>query len=123
MIDIRFTRRTINIEALDRTLRDVLQERVIGVSAGASGIVIHLDDSASDAEIDTVGSILDAHDPALLSERQQCEQNRRDQLENDRNTNETPIDLDDFLTQPQIVRELARRLAWIEREIRALRDL
>ena len=123
MIDLPIERTEINSDALDAELRSALAEKVIGISANGQIVVVHLDDSATEADLIQAESLVLAHDPAQLTPRQQTIQTRRDQLELDRDANITPLNLDDYLLQLPLIRRLAQKIAWLEREIRDIRDL
>ncbi|MEQ8673205.1 MAG: hypothetical protein RLP44_28040 [Aggregatilineales bacterium] len=123
MIDLIIARQTINSDALDAELRSALAEKVLGISSNGANVTVHLDDTATEADLLQAESLVIAHDPAQLTPRQQRIETRRDQLDTDRDANTVPLNLDDYLLQLPLIRRLAQKIAWLEREIRDLRDL
>lgn len=123
MIDVIITQAEINSDGLDAELRSALAEKMIGVSANGETVTVHLEDRATQADQLQVAAIVTAHNAAQLTPRQQEIETRRDQLELDRVANVVPLNVDDYLLQLPIIRNLAQKIAWLEREIRDLRDL
>ncbi len=123
MIDVNIERAEINSDGLDAELRSSLAEKIIGVSANGQMVIVHLDDSATQADQLQVAGIVTAHNAAQLTPHQQEIETRQIQLELDRDANTTPLNVDDYLTQLPVIRRLAQKIAWLEREIRDIRDL
>lgn len=110
----------VNVEALDAALRAALGAAVIGVSAAADGARIHLRAETGPDAAAQARSIAVKHDPQALSQRQQAEHARREQLSAARrDAADSPLDPDAFADAR--VRALARRVLWLALEIEALR--
>lgn len=110
----------VNVEALDAALRAALGATVIGVSAAADGVRIHLRAETGPDAAAQARSIAVKHDPQALSQRQQAERARREQLAAARReADDSPLDPDAFADAR--VRALARRVVWLALEIEALR--
>ena len=119
----RISGASVNIEALNIALRATLAEKLRGISTGPGGVVVHLDDSATLADVDSAESIATSHDPATRTPRQQRIRARRDALANARDRFRDALNLDDYQGEAQVIRRLAERLIWLETELRDLRDL
>lgn len=110
----------VNVEALDAALRAALGATVIGVSAAADGVRIHLRAETGPDAAAQARSIAVKHDPQALSQRQQAERARGEQLAAARReADDSPLDPDAFADAR--VRALARRVVWLALEIEALR--
>ncbi len=110
----------VNVEALDAALRAALGAAVIGVSAAADGVRIHLRAETGPDAAAQARSIAVKHDPQALSQRQQAERARGEQLAAARReADDSPLDPDAFADAR--VRALARRVVWLALEIEALR--
>ncbi len=110
----------VNVEALDAALRAALGGAVVGVSAAADGVHIHLRAEAGPDAAAQARSIAVRHDPLALSQRQQAERERRERLAAARSdAAASPLDPDAFADAR--VRALAQRVAWLALEIEALR--
>lgn len=130
MREIQVKREMVNVEALDAALRAALGEVVFGISAGPEGVIAHLADAATAQQITQAQTLIEQHDPTLLTPEQQVKLERYQQLEGARalgETNPLPVDGEGYktiagLTDEALVR-LAQKVAWLEREIPLLRGL
>jgi hypothetical protein len=105
----------INFELLDETLRQALP--ITGISATPGRITVHVDDSQFQPEMAAQAqTLIAAHNPNALTERQQKQQVQQARLEAFRAQ---------FLTDSGggevTLAGLAEKLAWLETEIRDLR--
>lgn len=123
MPDIFFERTQVNLEALDAALRTSLSEKVFGVSARRGMVIVHLDSTATPDDIAQVRTLVNNHNPALLTPQQQADQQRRQQLQQARIDNATPLDPTDYSGEPNLIRDLAAKIAWLEQEINTLNNL
>ena len=117
MREIMIERSTVNIEALDATLRTALGQAISGVSSRAGQVIVHLSATVSQAQIDQARSIVIAHDPAQLTAEQQAEIDRRQALETARAANTTPLNTADYNSETAAIQQLAQKIAWLEQEI------
>lgn len=67
MRNVTFRKDRVNLEALDKRLRSVFGEGVIGLSYDGTDVTVHLEDETPDAPI---ASEIDAHDPDVETEGQ-----------------------------------------------------
>lgn len=114
MDEIVFDRTGFNPELLSQELFDALGGMLSGVSWDDQSIRIHLLTTGTPEVIRAIDTARAAHDPSKLTREQQ----KQAQLNADRSTFSDGID-PDIAT----LRELAERVAWLEREIRDLRGL
>lgn len=122
MNDVMVIKNPINAEALDAALRAALGNATTGVSTGNGQAVVHLTDSTTPAQEEQARQIVLAHDPALLTPRQQAEATRQQQLAQARATYGTSeLDLAAYSGQSALIQQLAGKIAWLEREIANLR--
>lgn len=122
MIDIIMQRTSVNIEALDSQLRAALGAVTSGVSAGAGGVIVHLAETATPAQIEAARAIILAHDPAALSPAQQAALQQRQKLEQARRDyGASELDLSTYEGKDPLLTLLAQKITWLERELAALR--
>jgi len=121
MIDITIARASVNVEALDEQLRAVLGAVAGGISLANGQVTAHLNDTATPAQIDAARALLVNHDPSALTASQQAALIRRQKLDQARRDyGASEIDLAAFAANP-LLQSLAQKIAWLEREIAALR--
>ena len=113
MREIAIDLSTVNVEGLDAALRAALDEKVVGVSVRRGEVVAYLTDDARKADIAQVQTIAAAHDPSVLTPAQQ----ERQTLLTMRAANSTPLDPAKYKGESPLVRALAEKIAWLEREI------
>lgn len=114
--------RAANIEALDQSLRAALGNLVFGLSYTSETVTVHLADNATKAQQNQARTLVESHDPAVLTPQQQQEIARKtklDQARQDYGTSE--IDLKAYEGKDSLLEQLAKKVAWLEREIDALR--
>jgi hypothetical protein len=119
--DKQFTRPSVNLDALSETLRVEFGAAITGVSSadGEDGVVliIHFTQPPTEKQSQQAQAIIEAHDPAVKSQRQQAEealkQQRQEKIAN-------PIDPTSFGATNQPIRQLADRVAWLEAEVKRL---
>ncbi len=108
---IQLRNTNINPEKLHEEIIAVLGKAVApGLSWTDADILVHIEVEITQAIRDIVDSIVLVHDPAVLTAAQQ----RRANLKAERIANATPIDPENIT-----LRDIARRLRWLEKEIRA----
>ena len=121
MQDITIARNNVNVEALDAELQAALGNLSRGVSTGPYGVMVHLDDRATEAQIAQVQAIVEDHDPSVLTPEQQARQQRQARLETLRQTRGEALDPADYGGQDAPIQTLAQKLAWLEQEVIDLR--
>ena len=110
---------SVNIELLDSELKAVLPNLVEGISAGYNKVVVHLNDIASEKDIALATQIVKDHDEMLLTDEQYDKQALDAVIQTDRD-----LYGDDIIDAKTVTLEqLAKRVAWLENEIRDLRWL
>ena len=123
MKDITIERNAVNLAALDADLRAALGAAVSGASYAQSVVTVHFTDKIDsgdvDKQVDTARRIVLNHDPAVLTPQQQKEQAQAAKLAAARQSNTADLDAAKF-ADPQL-NEVARKVAWLEQEIIALR--
>lgn len=123
MQTIQIERDTINIEALDATLRTLLADEYFGLSTRAGTVRVHLSDAVSEAQLLQAQQAVREHDAAHLTQAQQQRMTRQSRLQNTRADQlATELDLTTFDALSPVLQALARRVYWLEQEIRDLRD-
>lgn len=110
----------VNVEMLDAELRTALESKVLGIRWNGADVTAVLVDDATPEQISRVHQIIEQHDPASLSPRQQAEIERRERLEQLRADNAGALDEAAYAGDPAM-QKLARRVAWLEQEMLALR--
>ncbi|MCA0456133.1 MAG: hypothetical protein LCI00_19300 [Chloroflexi bacterium] len=115
---------TANIEALDQALKTALTEAIcFGVAADKNGYAIVLDDKATAAQVNQALAIAAAHDPNVLTAKQQAEVTRAAKLEQmRRDYTAVDFDLSAYGSQPALIQKMAQKIAWMEQEINQLRS-
>jgi hypothetical protein len=122
MIDVTLPRASVNIDALDEQLRAALGGATSGFSIGRGEVTVHLSDTATPSQIEWARAIIASHDPAALTTSQQAALIRRQKLDQARRDfGASEIDLEAYAGKDELLGALARKIAWLEREIAALR--
>jgi hypothetical protein len=106
---------------LDEELRAALAGLTSGISANGSEVIVHLDDSATPAQIAQARRIVEQHDASKRSPAQQERADRAAKLEQLRRDKGAALDGERLPNTAEGFRQLARKLAWLEQEIEALR--
>lgn len=118
MQNISVDRTQVNVELLDAELKNALGVLVKGISTGRGQVIVHIDDDATDADIDHVEQIVIDHDETGLTADQQKQQQRATDIAAGRQIYDVPLD------EKSITLEgLALRIKWLEEELRDLRGL
>lgn len=123
MQNIRIDRSDVNAELLGQELRTALSENFFGMSFSDQYVVLHFNDEVTSEMVAQGRQIVIDHDATALTDAQQRAQERRTKLEQARADREETLSLDDFNLEGPLLRRLARKLRWLELEIRELRDL
>lgn len=109
-------------EELAATLGDAGEGRLwYGVSSTGREVIVHLADTATAEQSAVIRSVVQRHDATQLTAHQQAEQTRKALLEVMRTANTTALDEAAFASTPDHVQTLARKIAWLEQEVIALR--
>jgi len=119
LMDIQFPNTSnINFELLDEALRDQFGSQIDGISysdvAGTATLMVHFKEGVNgESHRQRIQQILAAHNPNAKTTRQQEEealnQQRQQNLAN-------PLDPAAFGAANQPIRQLADRVAWLEKE-------
>lgn len=117
------TERAINMEALDADLRAAIGVDYLSVSKNRRGVVIYLADGTDSLLVQEARTVLLNHDAHRLSPAQEAEKAREQALASARASHAIALDLADFSQSDADVQSLADVVAWLEQEIRDLRDL
>ncbi len=113
----------INVAALDAALRDALGADFFGLVAGGQRVTLCLADSVKPAQLNQARRLVETHDPAQLTPEQQAAADRAAKLQQSRGEAGTgELRLADFEGKEALLAQLARKVLWLEREIRALRE-
>ena len=117
MRNIQINRQQINIETLDQALREIIGDELIGISANSDGVIVHVKNTVTnDAD---VRRIVQEHNASELSVRQQ----RKASVETARAEQNDVLQLADFDADTASVQALARKVRWLELELRELRGI
>ncbi len=119
-MDITIDRKDVNLEALDAELRAALPEIISGVSLSPAGVTVHFSRRAITPDQATARQIVLAHDPARLTPAQEKARARAEKLKDAQRDKGSDLDADKF--SDPLLNELARKVAWLEQEINALRE-
>lgn len=116
---ITVDRLDINVELLNEDILAALPGVALGITTGRGLVNVHLIDSATDTDITTATRVVYDHDEKALSIGQQRQQQQAADIETGRITYaDTIIDADHITLS-----SLARRVMWLENELRQLRGL
>ncbi|MGB1287332.1 MAG: hypothetical protein ACPG7F_12410 [Aggregatilineales bacterium] len=120
---INVLRQAVNIEALHDDLKDLAGDNFAGLSTRPGWVTAHLASKTDDTLIEQIRSAILNHDATQQSMAQQTKETRQVALENLRQQNPAALNPDAFSTQLPLIRQLAAKVAWLEREIRAIQNL
>ena len=121
MIELKIERIDVNIELLDAQLRAVAAEMFYGLSLQQGSVVLYLNESASSDLQKTLGRIVRQHDASELTPQQEAQAVRQTRLAQGRTR--SPLDEKQYEGSPAIIQALAAKIAWLEQEIRDLRNV
>ena len=121
MQTITIARNDINDEALDAEVRAAFGTLTSGISTGPYGVMVHLDDRATPAQIAQAQTLVENHDPAVLTSEQEAEQQRQQRLASLRTSRGEALDPANYSGEAAPIQTLADKLAWLEQEVLDLR--
>ncbi len=111
----------VNLEALDASLRQALGATVAGISLRRAQVIVHLAADASPQQVASARSLVQRHDPQLLSQKQQEQKQREQQI---KAAHEDALAARQTATGDADVSEqialLTRRIDWLEKMLEAL---
>ncbi len=116
-------RRLINRPALENDLITALDDYYSGLSTAPGEVRVHLTCATPPELVAVARTIVQEHDPYHLTDTQQQTAHQHATLQRARDANSTPLDLTDYDYADGIIRNLAKKIHWLEQEIRDLRDL
>lgn len=122
MREIVIEREDVNIEALDDALHTALGAVYIGLSTRPNTLILHLTDASTVGQRAQARQIALDHDATQLTVEQQRRVFRRQQLAQLRAQNASDIDPADYASESPSVLALAQKIAWLEQELRELRN-
>lgn len=119
MQNVHIDKTPVNVELLDSELKLALGALVFGVSTGSGKVVVHMDDSATQANIDQVTQIVNAHDHTGTTTDQDTATAQQSRIDAARVLYVgNPLDL------PQAsIADIGERVVWLQDEIEQLRGL
>jgi hypothetical protein len=120
MYTIEVERHDLNHALLDQELRALAGEAYIGISTRPGVVAAHLTEVAASDVSDAVRQAIRQHDATQLTEAQAQAIADQAALEVARSANGVPVNPDDY-SQNALLQQLARKVAWLEREMRDLR--
>ena len=115
-----------NLEALAAGLAAQFGGLFQGIAIGFTGdddvVTVNLADEATSQQVNQARSIIENHDPAVLTPRQQEEQERQQKLAAMRESyRDVEVDPADYSGEKSVIQALAQKLAWLEQEVVDLR--
>ena len=111
-----------NITALDADLRASLAGHFYGLTFDGKQVTLLLDDAVTNNDIKQAKNIVATHDPAKLTPDQQAGILQAAKLDQARKEYAaTELDLSVYQGKDALLQTLAEKVAWLEREINALR--
>lgn len=116
-------RQRVNTNALAATLKATLGSDYNSLSTRPDGVILFLAEEADRYAIEQAQTLVREHDPSVLTPEQQATRDRREALRQARLTNRTSLNMNEFVASPEDVQALAERIAWLEMEVRELRDV
>lgn len=119
-IEITLKREAVNLEALQEEL-SAIAGQTVPVRYAAGEVSISLPDTLRENQVNQARRAILQHDPDHLTARQQAALDRQLQREQARrDLKGVELDLKAFEEKDEAVRLLARKIAWLEREIENL---
>lgn len=122
MAAVRTQHEGLNVEALDEALQAALGTRFRGLSVAGEWVTAHLHEEATSEQAALALRILREHDPAVLTVRQQAAAEQAARLAVSRAEAGPLFDPVPYAADPAL-HTLARRIQWLELELRELRGL
>lgn len=114
---------TVNLLALDSALRTTLGNSVIGLTHNGQSVIVHLTDDAPPGKVAQAHALVQSHDPSQLTPDQQADILKQAKLEQARKDfAASELDLKIYEGKDALLEQLAKKVAWLEREINALRS-
>ena len=110
----------VNLEALDASLRQALGAAVAGISLRRAQVIVHLAADASPQQVASARSLVQRHDPQQLSEKQQEQKQREQQI---KAAHADALAARQAATGADINEQVAlltRRIDWLEKMLEAL---
>jgi hypothetical protein len=121
MIEVWIDRSDVNIELLDAQLRAVGGDLVYGVSTQRGGVMVYISEAMSEKMRKQLAQIVRTHDSTQMTPQQEIAAERYTLLQEARS--DAPLSTEDFNGADTLTRALAKKIAWLEQEIRELRGL
>jgi hypothetical protein len=121
MLEFRIDRSDVNVELLDAQLRAAGGALVYGLSAQRGGVTIYVNEAMPPELRKQLEQIARTHDATQMTPEQKALTERHAMLEQGRT--DVPLSVDDFKASDPASQALARKIAWLEQEIRDLRGL
>lgn len=119
-IELTLKREAVNLEALQAEL-SAIAGQAVPVRYAAGEVSISLPDTLRESQVSQVRRAILQHDPDQLTARQQAALDRQLQREQARRELKgVELDLKAFEEKDEALRLLARKIAWLEREIEDL---
>ncbi len=123
MQEVYVERTAVNYEALDAALKKTLGGLVLGISTGPGWVRLYLDDNATQTQQKNGRTLIETHDPTVLSPEQQAEATFKAHLAKLRQDyGNTPLEITPYATESGPTQALAQKVAWLEAEIQAIRS-
>jgi methionyl-tRNA synthetase len=123
MASVIVPRQKINLHALENALIAALDDYYDGLSTAPGEVHVHLATSTPAHLADIARTIVQEHDPYRLTSAQQQHARQQVALQRAREANVHLLDLTDYDYADGIIRNLAKKIHWLEQEIRDLRDM
>lgn len=121
-IEITLKREAVNLEALQEEL-SAIAGQIVPVRYAAGEVSISLPDTLRENQVNQARRAILQHDPDQLTARQQAALDRQLQREQARrDLKGVELDLKAFEEKDEAVRLLARKIAWLERELALLTE-
>lgn len=121
-IEITLKREAVNLEALQEEL-SAIAGQTVPVRYAAGEVSISLPDTLRENQVNQARRAILQHDPDQLTARQQAALDRQLQREQARrDLKGVELDLKAFDEKDEALRLLARKIAWLERELALLTE-
>jgi hypothetical protein len=121
-IELSLKREAVNLEALQAEL-SAIAGQAVPVRYAAGEVSISLPDTLRENQVNQARRAILQHDPDQLTARQQAALDRQLQREQARrDLKGVDLDLKAFEGKDEALRLLARKIAWLERELALLTD-
>ncbi|MBN8592354.1 MAG: hypothetical protein J0M33_11355 [Anaerolineae bacterium] len=121
-IELSLKREAVNLEALQEEL-SAIAGQIVPVRYAAGEVSISLPDTLRENQVNQARRAILQHDPDQLTARQQAALDRQLQREQARrDLKGVELDLKAFEEKDEALRLLARKIAWLERELALLTE-